>query len=84
MVYAHWVGPVLHGSAVIGFGSCVISVDFSLTLENSPSAVQVPSVRHIHIHTLLYMHMHMHMHTHKHKHKHKQTETIILCTHIYT
>lgn len=41
VVPAYWVGPVLHGSAVIGFGSCVISVDLSLTLENSCTAVQV-------------------------------------------
>lgn len=34
-------GTVLHGSAVIGFGSCVISVYLPLTLENSSSAVQV-------------------------------------------
>lgn len=33
VVSAHWVGPALHGSAVIGFGSCVISVDLSMTLE---------------------------------------------------
>lgn len=41
VVSAHWVGPALHGSALIGFGSCVISVDSSLTLENSCTAVQV-------------------------------------------
>lgn len=48
VVYIRWVGPVLHGSAVMGCGSCVISVYLSLTLENSSSAVQVSFVRHIH------------------------------------
>lgn len=83
MVYAHWVGPVLHGSAVIGFGSCVISVDLSLTLENSSSAVQVSSVRHTHTHTHAEIQIQVYtVYTFTHKSQTRKTEmTIELCTH---
>lgn len=42
---------VLHSSALIGFGSCVISVDLSVTLGNSWAAVQVSFINtHTHTH----------------------------------
>lgn len=55
VVSAQWVGPALHGSAVIAFGSCVISVDLSLTLENSYTAVQVSFIRNTRTNTHAYV-----------------------------